>query len=562
MKIPSRTARTIAAGLAAGVAVAAALLVTAPAAHADPTVTAHTDGNTITGTYTGHDGPAFVFGLQFPPAEQSNETGISCPGARPAPGGPSGAWECLFRSGITTTSFTIIGAAAWPAGTTANPFVSFDLSTYKTYGPVSLTGVAAPQSSEQSSQPVGQSTSASAARTEPAPRTEPAAATTTSSGSSLTWLWALVIALGLVGIAWGVLLRRGQPAAEVQTQVVPPDLSPGGRWRADENVAIDEGILQGFAALGKQETPGTVSDDIGPARVNPDAPVTPYTPPSADALAAARQWEQDRATEREHEDDPQWYLHNAHRAPNKDLRDWYDKLEQVNAIIAQLEGPQADSVVDHDWLSNSWHEYSTMPLTSSDPLEQAYQWREQLQGLIRLNLGKGGAQSVNLAINEQRNEMLVNTINIESDMAHGTAIGATSGALANTQAGYHPEPGNRVSAPKREGGKAAGGETETGFAPEPETTRMTPEEQGITKGSAPETQTLDATPNAVPDADTVTFEAGRVERIFQEYQRSGGKGDSHAAKVYERWLREQPPEWWDKIQDPATKEYLRSWLGR
>jgi hypothetical protein len=354
--------------------------------------------------------------------------------------------------------------------------------------------------------------------------------------TSLNWLWWTVFSGGLAVALGGLVLKR---------------------QHEDDSVAIDEGIVQGFIGMGKQDRPGTVSDDVGPPQVNPDAPVTPYTPPSADELAGARQWGQDLATERDKEDDPHWHLHHADRTPNKGLQELYDKLEQVNALIAQLEGPQGDSVVDHDWLENTWHEYSTMPLTSSDPLEQAYQWRDQVQGLIRLYQGKGGAQAVNLAINEQKNEMLVNTINMESDMAHGTAIASTGGALAKTQAGYHPEPGNRVPAKSSKGAKGPGAGTAEGTGNAPVETEAETVHDGA---PAAETQTMDPTPVDVPDAEVVTREAGKIELTFREFQKGGG--DPQGVKIYERWLREQPPEWWDKIEDPSTKEYLKSWLAK
>jgi hypothetical protein len=71
---------------------------------------------------------------------------------------------------------------------------------------------------------------------------------------------------------------------------------------------------------------------------------------------------------------------------------------------------------------------------------------------------------------------------------------------------------------------------------------------------------MDPTPVDVPDAEVVTREAGKIELTFREFQKGGG--DPQGVKIYERWLREQPPEWWDKIEDPSTKEYLKSWLAK
>src|SRR5262249_3085804 len=154
-----------------------------------------------------------------------------------------------------------------------------------------------------------------------------------------------------------------------------------------------------------------------------------------------------------------------------------------------------------------------------DPKEHAYKMRDQVFGLIQLYQGKGGADAVNQAISDQKLEYLVNTVRMESDMAHGISIAATGGALSSTQAGYAPEQGGKVAAPEKGGKSEAAPEPETGLAPEPETVKMTPAEQGITPGTSetPTVRPVDeiGLPNAVGSVEEVGIEAHHIEKVFK-----------------------------------------------
>jgi hypothetical protein len=532
------------------------------AALASPQVTATVKGSTVTGTYTTQQ-PSFVVGLRLPAGLGANVVSLSCPGAQAKAGGPDGAWECLFSTAVTRTQFRLIGKAAWPVRFSVIPFESHDNATYVTGTPVKIGTTPAPP-------PASTSTS------EPTSTASPTVTlVVTAPGSSLSWLWMTLIGIGVVLAAWGLW-----PREDVATSVPQPELPPMGGWGKDENIAIDQGILEGFAGMGKQDVPHTVSDDAGPATFNPEAPVTQYTPPSADAIAAERRWGQDRAHEREVEDDP---LHHAYRTPNAGLRDLYDKLAQINQLIADLDGPQADTVALEDPLLTAFREATDFNATSFDPKEHAYKMRDQVTQLIQLYLNQG-AEAVNKAIYQQKLEYMVNTVRMESDLAQGTAIAATGGALSSTQAGYAPAEGTKIAAPNPQS-KGGASEPETGFAPEPETIKMTPTQQGIKPGASgtptwqdnpvgmdTESPTVHDNPlgmdtesptvhgdgpavsRPVPDADVVTFEAGRIERTFKG-------GDAYAKQQYGRFLQEQPPEWWDKIQDPETKAYLEQILN-
>ena len=143
--------------------------------------------------------PAFAFGVELPAGSAGNVATVQAPpGATVNPtGGPNGSPEVIFSAPVTATSFVIVGRQPWPAPLTLQPFVSLDGQSYLTLPPITASAPAPA--------PTTTTTTAGPPPTSP-PTTRPPGAP--SPGGSLTWLWSLLVGIGLLGIAGGLVYVR------------------------------------------------------------------------------------------------------------------------------------------------------------------------------------------------------------------------------------------------------------------------------------------------------------------------------------------------------------------
>jgi hypothetical protein len=254
-------------------------------------------------------------------------------------------------------------------------------------------------------------------------------------------------------------------------------------------------------------------------------------------------------------------------------------------MIAAAEGDQSDSVSLDPWMQASC-EIEDIPVTSFDPKENAYKMREQVQDLINTYLKKG-AEAVNQKIYQQKVDQLYGTVTIEVDMGGGLAGGelqANYGKFldANTGTGSGRTGFESFSGEK---GATSSNETAHGFAPEPETVRMTPEEQGIVPQEehpavidesivADDSIKFDYTSDntkvgeyakANPKLPQPDLQARQLEVRFRVYEKADGAARAHLDSQFRQDLKDlqaKDASWWNQIEDADTKSYLEHLLNR